>query len=111
MGEFRFDKPWGWDLVWDVMPDVIGRVVHVKRGHRLWVDAPSQSSERIVLCCGLLMLAWEDEAGRLHETALRPGHVHEIPRRTPHRMIAIEDSDVVVVGPPTLDDVLRVDES
>lgn len=93
------------------MPEVVGRLIHVRRGHRLWVEPQEPPSERLVLCGGLLMLVWEDGGGRLHESALRPGQVLEIPDRAPHRMIAIEDSDVVLVGPPTLDDVVHVEES
>jgi mannose-6-phosphate isomerase-like protein (cupin superfamily) len=107
---FRVDRPWGWELVWEAVPAVVGRVLHVRRGHRLWVDRRDRPSERLVLCSGLLTLVWEDEHGRLREATLAPGHVHEIPARTRHRLIAIEDSDLVAVGPSSEEDIVRVEE-
>jgi hypothetical protein len=106
----RFEKSWGWELVWEVMPSVLGRVVHVNRGHRLWLESGADT-EDIVLCCGLLMLVSEDERGHLNEQPLAPGQVHTIPVRNRHRMIAVEDSDVVAVGAAAGDDVLRIEES
>ncbi|MBI2218578.1 MAG: hypothetical protein HYU51_14915 [Candidatus Rokubacteria bacterium] len=106
----RFDKPWGWELVWEVTPTILGRVVHVTEGHRLWLDTP-HGAEHVLLCCGLLLLVWEDDAGQLHQRQLPAGHVHTIPARSRHRMIAVEDSNVLVVGPSALEDVLRVEES
>jgi mannose-6-phosphate isomerase len=108
--EIRFDKPWGWELEWAVGPSTVGRLVHVRRGHRLWLDAHNPGEERLVLCAGLLTLVSEDDRGHLSEQSLSPGHVYEIPAGTPHRLVAIEDSDLLSVGPPTLDEVVHVED-
>jgi hypothetical protein len=111
MGGLRFDTPWGWELVWDVAPDVVGRVFHVRRGHRLWLDGDGRTVDRIVVCAGLLMLVWDDEHGRLQERALRPGEVHEIPVRARHRMIAVEDVVVLAMTRADVGELLRVEDN
>jgi quercetin dioxygenase-like cupin family protein len=105
----RFEKPWGWELVWEVMPSVLGRVVHVTRGHRMWLESPG-ATEELVLCSGLLTLVWEDDRGHLQEQSLGPGQVHTIPVRSRHRMIAVEDSDLLAIGPPACEDAIRVED-
>ena len=107
----RVERPWGYELVWEVTSEAVGKVLHIARGHRLWLDTRERASEPLVLCSGSMMLVFEDERGELREVPLEPGHVHEIPVRTRHRMIAVEDCDVLAVTRQGLDDIVRVEES
>jgi len=108
--EIRYDKPWGWELEWRVGPSIVGRLVHIRRGHRIWLDPHHPGEDRLVLCAGLLTLVSEDDQGRLCETSLPAGHVYQITAGTPHRLLAVEDSDVLSMGPPTMDEVVHVED-
>jgi quercetin dioxygenase-like cupin family protein len=58
-----------------------------------------------------MLFVFEDEAGRLDEMVLSPGQAHHIPVGRRHRMVALEDCDVVEVSTPHLDDVVRVEDA
>jgi hypothetical protein len=106
----RVDKPWGYELVWEVAPDYLGRIVHLNRGNRVWLESRGESSRPVVVCAGRMLLIFEDDLGRTCEVPLAPGQLHDIPVRTRHRMIAVEDSDLVAVQPGDSLDILRVEE-
>ncbi|MBI2206288.1 MAG: hypothetical protein HYU41_20845 [Candidatus Rokubacteria bacterium] len=109
-GALRADKPWGYELVWQVAPEYLGRIVHLNQGNRMWLEAHGETSRPVVVCAGRLLLVFEDDGGRTCEVPLEPGHLHEIPVRTRHRMIAIEDSDLVAVTRGDAVDALRIED-
>jgi hypothetical protein len=111
MAGLRLDRPWGWELVWEVVPTVVGRVFHIRRGHRFWLERGGRGPEQFVLCWGLLMLVWEDARGRLRETVVHPGHIPDVPAAVRHRMIAVEDVAILAITPASLLDALRIDDN
>ena len=109
-GALRVDKPWGYELVWEVAPDYLGRIVHLNRGNRVWLESRGEASRPVVVCAGRMLLVFEDDLGRTYEVPLASGQLHEIPVRARHRMIAVEDSDLVAVTAGDFLDVLRIEE-
>jgi hypothetical protein len=109
-GALRLEKPWGYELVWEVDAAWLGRIVHVNQGHRVWLDAGAADPYPVVLCAGRMLLVFEDDAGQLREVPLAPGHLHDIPVSTRHRMIALEDTDLVSVTTGDQLDRLRVED-
>ncbi len=109
-GALRAEKPWGYELVWQAAPEYLGRIVHLNQGHRMWLEAGEEISRGVVICAGRMLLVFEDDGGRTCEVPLEAGHLHEIPVRTRHRMIAVEDSDVVAITRGDAVDALRVEE-
>jgi hypothetical protein len=107
----RLDRTWGYELVWPVGSDFIGRIVHVRRGHRLWLEADGQLPRSVVLCAGTLILAMEDERGTLREMALEPGQLHEIQAKYRHRLIVVQDADLLSVAPLGQDDFVRFEDN
>jgi len=77
----------------------------VSRAH--WNETPT--SEDVNWKDALVLL--EDEAGTLREHWLEPGEARHIPVGRLHRMIAVEDCDIIEVSTPELDDVVRVDDA
>ena len=63
-----------------------------------------------MLCAGTLILAPEDEQGQLREIALEPGHLHEIPAKHRHRLIVVQDADLLAVAPVGQDDFVRLED-
>jgi hypothetical protein len=112
MGDaLRLERPWGYELVWRVPPDFVGRIVHVRRGHRLWLESNGEPWRSVVLCSGALMLAFEDERGQLREIMLEPGHLHEIPAQHRHRLIVLQDADLLAIAPAGNDDFVRLEDA
>ena len=106
----RVERPWGYELVWELSPEYVGKVLHIRRGHRLWLEARDRPCEPLLLCSGTLVLVFEDEGGSLREVPLGPGEVHDIPVKRRHRMIAVEDSDVFAIARLGFDDAVRVED-
>jgi mannose-6-phosphate isomerase-like protein (cupin superfamily) len=107
----RTDKPWGHELLWARTGDYAGKILHINRGHRLSLQYHERKEETILVYSGRMLFVFEDEAGRLDEMVLSPGQAHHIPVGRRHRMVALEDCDVVEVSTPHLDDVVRVEDA
>jgi mannose-6-phosphate isomerase len=103
------DKPWGYELIWAHTERYVGKVLHINKGESLSYQYHNIKDETIRLLSGVLELDIEKD-GRQHKLRLAAGEsLHIIPLMK-HRMIAIEDCDVLEVSTPELDDVVRVED-
>jgi mannose-6-phosphate isomerase len=107
----RIDKPWGYELIWATTDHYLGKVLHIRRDERLSLQLHRLKEETILLVAGRMMLVFESETGDLVEIPLEAGQAHHIPVGRRHRMIAVEDCDVVEVSTPFPDDVVRLEDS
>lgn len=107
----RVEKPWGYELIWAKTADYVGKLLHINRGHRLSLQYHEKKEETIFVSSGRMTLVFETLPGILEEILLSAGQAHHIPRGRRHRMIALEDCEVVEVSTPHLDDVVRVDDA
>ena len=104
------DKPWGHELIWARTDRYVGKILHVRAGEALSLQYHRVKDETIMVLTGRLQLVYfaEGESPRSRELALRePFH---IPPGLRHRMIAIEDTDVLEVSTTELDDVVRLED-
>lgn len=103
----RVDKPWGHEEIWAEGPGYVGKVLHLRAGHRLSLQHHRVKDETIRVLRGILHLTLEDATGALVEHQLHPGdRAHIAPGRR-HRMRAADDVEVLEVSTPELDDVVR----
>lgn len=107
----KVDKPWGYELIWAETKDYVGKILHIKAGHKLSLQYHRIKEETIIIQSGKMLLLFEDESGKILEVTLLPGQAHHIPTGRKHRMVAIEDTDVYEVSTPHLDDVVRLEDS
>jgi mannose-6-phosphate isomerase len=103
----RVEKPWGYELHWAKTDRYVGKILHVKSGHALSLQYHNQKDETIYLHSGRLLVEIQ-EGERLVKREMRPGDSVHIAPKTVHRMTAIEDSDILEVSTPELDDVVRL---
>lgn len=104
----RVDKPWGHEIWYALTDEYAGKILHVDRGHRLSLQVHERKDESCYLLKGRLLLIKGPTADELTEATLargqtwrnRPGEVHTIE--------ALEDSVVLEVSTPQLDDVVRL---
>lgn len=106
----RVDKPWGHELWWAQTDAYAGKLLHVKEGHRLSLQMHRQKDEASYLLSGRLRLSWGPAADALEEAEVGPGHAWRIEPGTVHSMEALEDSVVLEVSTPHLDDVVRLQD-
>ena len=103
-------KPWGHELIWAKTDRYVGKILHVKAGEALSLQYHRVKDETVMVLSGRLRFEFfaEGEAPSSRELAPRePFHVTPGLR---HRMIAVEDTDVLEVSTTELDDVVRLED-
>ena len=105
----RVEKPWGYELWWARTDRYVGKQIHINKGHALSLQYHNKKDETIYLHAGLMLFEIQ-EGAELVKREMRPGdRVHVVPP-TIHRMTAIEDTDILEVSTPELDDVVRLED-
>jgi mannose-6-phosphate isomerase len=103
------EKPWGYEIIWAHTERYVGKILHINKGESLSYQYHVVKDETIRLLSGALEMDIET-SGERGKLRLLPGEsLHIIPRMK-HRMIAIEDCDVLEVSTPELDDVVRLED-
>jgi len=105
----RVEKPWGYELIWAHTDRYVGKILHVRKGHALSLQYHRSKDETLHLLSGSLELQTGD-AATLEKRMLQPGESFHITPGLRHRMIAIEDSNVLEASTPELDDVVRLED-
>jgi mannose-6-phosphate isomerase len=105
----KTEKPWGYELLFALTPQYAGKLIFVKKGHRLSLQYHEKKDETIYLYQGKMLLQIE-EKGKMVSKTLEPGQSVRIPPHTRHRQKAIEDTTLFEVSTPELDDVVRLED-
>jgi mannose-6-phosphate isomerase len=107
----RVPKPWGYELWYALTERYAGKVLHVKRGHRLSLQFHERKDESCYLLSGRLLLVKGPSAEQLDELVLEVGAAWRNQPGEVHTIEALEDSDVLEVSTPDLDDVVRLTDN
>lgn len=107
----KVEKPWGYELIWAKTKDYVGKILHIKKGHRLSLQFHNIKEETIFIASGKMMFVYENDQGVLEEILMSQGECHHIPPGKKHRMIGVEDCDVFEVSTPHLDDIVRLEDN
>jgi mannose-6-phosphate isomerase len=108
----RVDKPWGHELIWALTDAYCGKLLHVKAGQSLSLQFHRVKDEAWYVQSGKARL----ELGAvgdavLTEEVIGPGDAFHYTPGTVHRVTAIEDTDILEVSTPHLDDVVRLEDA
>jgi mannose-6-phosphate isomerase-like protein (cupin superfamily) len=106
----RVEKPWGHEIWWANTDHYAGKILHVKAGERLSLQYHRQKDESCYLLSGRLILVQGPNETELTETVIEPGHGWRNRPGVVHTIEAVEDSDVLEVSTPHLDDVVRLND-
>ena len=105
-GEPRIvDKPWGREVWYAHTDRYAGKILEVKKGHILSLQQHLVKHETMLLQSGRMRFTLNDE---VFDWA--PGEVVSIPPGNVHRMEALEDSVILEVSTPELDDLVRLED-
>jgi hypothetical protein len=105
------EKPWGNELVWAITDRYIGKILHIRKGHSLALQYHTRKDETIMLLGGKMEFVHYREGEPPQTTVLLPRQPFHVTPQLRHRMIAIEDCDVVAVSTTELDDVVRIEDA
>ena len=108
----RVEKPWGYELIWALTDTYCGKVLFVKAGHALSLQFHREKDESWLVQAGRAKLELGD-AGQaaLVEEVVGAGHAFHYTPGTVHRVTAIEDTTILEVSTPHLDDVVRLEDA
>jgi mannose-6-phosphate isomerase len=105
----KTEKPWGYELLFALTPKYAGKLLFVRKGHRLSLQYHQKKDETIYLHQGKVRLEIE-EGGKMVSREFEPGQSVRVPPHTRHRLEAIEDSIFFEVSTTELDDVVRLED-
>ncbi len=103
-------KPWGEERLFAKTKKYAGKILIVRKGHRLSLQYHNIKDETLYLEEGLLKVTIEKGKDNLVTKAVTSGEIFEIPPKTKHRIEAIENCRIIEVSTPELDDVVRLDD-
>jgi len=108
----KVDKPWGYELIFAVTERYAGKLLHVKSGESLSLQFHNVKDEAWYVLEGRA----EVELGAPGESVLAsevvgPGAAFRFTPGTVHRVKAVEDTTILEVSTPELDDVVRLEDS
>jgi mannose-6-phosphate isomerase len=107
----RVDKPWGHELVWALSDDYAGKLLAVKAGHELSLQFHRQKDESWYLLEGRAKVEFAGPGEKVTTSeVIVPGAAFRIRPGTVHRIRALEDTVMLEVSTPHLDDVVRLED-
>jgi mannose-6-phosphate isomerase len=107
----RVEKPWGHELIWAEADLYVGKVLFVRAGESLSLQFHREKDE-----------SWHVQSGRarlelgaagdpvLKEEVVAAGASFRLKPGTVHRVTALEDTTILEVSTPHLDDVVRLED-
>jgi mannose-6-phosphate isomerase-like protein (cupin superfamily) len=107
----RVDKPWGWELIWALTDRYCGKLLFVRAGESLSLQYHEAKDESWYVQEGRaeLELSLVGDAER-EVVEIQAGDCFRFRPLTVHRVRAIEDTLVVEVSTPEIDDVVRLED-
>jgi mannose-6-phosphate isomerase len=107
----RVDKPWGHELIWALTEEYCGKVLFVRAGESLSLQFHREKDE-----------SWYVQSGRaqvqigavgeamLTTEVLSAGAALRFRPGTVHRVTALEDTTILEVSTPQIEDVVRLED-
>jgi mannose-6-phosphate isomerase len=108
----RVEKPWGYELIWALSEAYAGKVLSVNAGHELSLQFHREKDESWYVLEGRAEfdLAAAGEKTTTTEV-VTPGAAFRIRPGTVHKIRALEDTVILEVSTPQLDDVVRLEDA
>jgi len=101
-------KPWGKEIWFAHNNRYAGKILEIKKGHRYSLQYHKIKEETQYVLKGQIKMTYGSDANNLKEIILKQGDKLDIAPRTIHRAEGIEDSEILEVSTPELDDVVKL---
>jgi mannose-6-phosphate isomerase-like protein (cupin superfamily) len=108
----RVEKPWGWELIWAEAESYVGKVLFVRAGESLSLQFHRAKDESWYVESGRAKLELGDTGDAILNTeVVAAGACFRFHPGTVHRVTALEDTTILEVSTPQLDDVVRLEDA
>ena len=107
----KVEKPWGYELIWALTNEYCGKLLFVKAGAALSLQFHNVKDESWLVQSGRARLELGEVGQKaLNEEVIGAGAAFHYRPGTVHRVTAIEDTTILEVSTPHLDDVVRLED-
>jgi mannose-6-phosphate isomerase-like protein (cupin superfamily) len=107
----KVEKPWGHELIWAESEQYVGKVLFVKAGESLSLQFHRAKDESWLVQAGRARVELGSAGDAvLKEEIVGPGAAFRLRPGTVHRVTALEDTTILEVSTPQLDDVIRLED-
>jgi mannose-6-phosphate isomerase-like protein (cupin superfamily) len=107
----RVEKPWGHELIWAKTERYAGKILFVRAGESLSLQFHKVKDESWYVLSGRAELELGAPGERvLDSEVVGAGAAFHFPPGTVHRITAVEDTTILEVSTPELDDVVRLQD-
>jgi mannose-6-phosphate isomerase len=108
----RVDKPWGHELIWAKADEYAGKLLFVRADCSLSLQFHKEKDESWYVLSGRA----EVELGEVGQAVTKsevvgPGAAFRFRPGTVHRVRAVEDTTILEVSTPQLDDIVRLEDT
>ena len=108
----RVEKPWGWELMWAETDAYAGKILFVQAGESLSLQFHNEKDESWYVLEGRARVELGAKGeGLIEEGVVVAGAAFRFRPGTVHRVRALEDTRILEVSTPQLDDVVRLEDS
>jgi mannose-6-phosphate isomerase len=101
-------KPWGSELWFAHTESYAGKILRVRAGYRLSIQYHEEKDETSYVLSGRVIVSQGDSVEEMTAQELGPGESWHIPPLVVHTLEAVEDSEIIEVSTPQLEDVVRL---
>lgn len=106
----KTEKPWGHELLYAHTEKYAGKLIFVKKGHRLSLQYHQRKDESMYILSGKARIDSGEDETKLTSRVLEPGGIIRLKPLTRHRVEALEDTTLLEVSTPELEDVVRLQD-
>ena len=107
----KVDKPWGHELIWARTERYVGKTLFLKAGESLSLQFHKVKDEAWYILSGRAEVELGGPGERmLNSEIVGPGGAFHFPPGTVHRVSAVEDTTILEVSTPELDDIVRLED-
>jgi mannose-6-phosphate isomerase len=108
----KVEKPWGHELIWAEAEQYVGKVLFVKAGESLSLQFHQVKDESWLVHEGRAKVELGSAGDAvLNVEVVAAGACFRFRPGTVHRVTALEDTTILEVSTPELDDVVRLEDS
>ena len=108
----RIEKPWGHELMWALTDRYCGKLLFVKAGHSLSLQFHRVKDEAWYVHTGRAKLELGAPGDSvLSQEVVGPGASFHFTPGTVHRVTALEDTTILEVSTPEVEDVVRLEDA
>jgi mannose-6-phosphate isomerase len=107
----KVDKPWGYELIWAETDDYVGKILFVRAGESLSLQFHRQKDESWLVYSGRARVEMAAPGEKLPQAeVVGAGAAFRIKPGTVHRVTGVEDTTIIEVSTPFLEDVVRLED-